>query len=957
MPAGLLPSVAWRSFVLFAILVMVMFAYAGVFFPVAATINRTISFQGKIVVKTTGLNLAAGSPACVKSSAADTCDFRVRVWNHISNSDETAGTGNLMFTQTFQDVEIGDYDGIFKLDINSCGSASSGTSHWGTTTGTCTVLDDGGDADSDPGVNFDRADLYIEISFADSDTGGTLGAFGETFARKSIQSVPSALHAETAGNLQGLGSDEFVQLAPAAAQAYSGASALIRLNENGASTPDLLDLQVGGSTVIKASNAGDLTLYGGGLYINDGFSGGVIAGAAGQINIKPTGGTTNFYGAGGSSVEAFVSGRPVAGVSGSLMGVGSGLTLNALDGGDTVNLLLIDAVNSASHSGVGNFVYGVNISGITQDSDASEYALNIGAGWDRAISAAGTVAFTSLTSCTSLQTDANGVLSCGAGGGTGVLLGPSSAQEYTGANTLINLNENGASTPDLINLAVGGTSVFKVTNAGVLTLSDGTNTLWTTGDGGEYGTLSTTIGSSGGSSNVIDIAANDTSGNYSGTLINLNLDSANANGFSGNGIKITVDESQYYPNPGFLYNNPIIVAEDDGSLLFAVSDSGQVFFGSPVVSLRNAASDGLMVQANYLQVGNFAQHDLYALAIQPANTGVDFLESNITMNAMNGSDTSRGHYIEIVNANHTGAGNSLLGVDVAAITADAEATEIGMRVQSGWDYAAIFDGTVGIGETAPATRLTVKASGATVAAFNRTSSDGTIIDLQQDGTSEGTISVAGNTVSYNPFTGSHYAWIEDDSNVEPGTVMSMTGINKFHHNNSESEIIYGVAPSIVANDSAVLGSYLALQESTEAPSVENPYLVSAVGNGKMWVADTQGRDIQPGDFLVSADVVGHAMLDDELRYTRGFVIARAAEEVKWETVTETFSGVKHKLISVLYDSFVREGTGMLTDAAGETQLSIGFGLPVVLIVLILALVPNIVIGFTFWRNRRTRGVG
>lgn len=220
-----------------------------------AAISNTMNFQSKIVQKTTGLNILNGTPACVKSGA-DTCDFRVRIWNHISNTSETSGSGNLMYSQTFQDVEIGSTNGIFNLDINSCGSSTSGNSEWGTSVGTCTVVDDS-DSDSDPGVNFDRNDLYIEIGFAPADTTGSLGSFTELFARIPVKSVPSAFVAQT---LSGIGSDGFIQLQPSAAQSATGSNPLIWLNESGGSAPDLLNLQTGGSTRFVVDNAGKVGL-------------------------------------------------------------------------------------------------------------------------------------------------------------------------------------------------------------------------------------------------------------------------------------------------------------------------------------------------------------------------------------------------------------------------------------------------------------------------------------------------------------------------------------------------------------------------------------------------------------------------------------------------------------------------------------------------------------------------
>ncbi len=56
---------------------------------------------------------------------------------------------------------------------------------------------------------------------------------------------------------------------------------------------------------------------------------------------------------------------------------------------------------------------------------------------------------------------------------------------------------------------------------------------------------------------------------------------------------------------------------------------------------------------------------------------------------------------------------------------------------------------------------------------NRQNSDGTLVEFRQANTTEGTISVSGNTVSYNAFAGSHWSQLEDGSKPEilRGTVM------------------------------------------------------------------------------------------------------------------------------------------------------------------------------------------
>jgi len=237
-------------------------------------------------------------------------------------------------------------------------------------------------------------------------------------------------------------------------------------------------------------------------------------------------------------------------------------------------------------------------------------------------------------------------------------------------------------------------------------------------------------------------------------------------------------------------------------------------------------------------------------------------------------------------------------------------------------------GNVGIGDTTPDARFDVEASGATAAMFNRLTNDGTIIELQQAGTTEGTISVSGTTVSYNAFTGSHHAWT--DERMERGTLVVMTGDNRRRTDDPGAEPTYGIAPSTKANDPQCLGAYLGLLEPAKPQTSENPHQVMAVGNGDMWVVDT-GRNIDPGQYLISSDLKGHAMLDDAERFPVGYVVARAGEGVDWSKVSEsvdasdqgslhshtvavTLKGVpaagvlpgrKHKRISVFFESFER----------------------------------------------------
>jgi hypothetical protein len=205
--------------------------------------------------------------------------------------------------------------------------------------------------------------------------------------------------------------------------------------------------------------------------------------------------------------------------------------------------------------------------------------------------------------------------------------------------------------------------------------------------------------------------------------------------------------------------------------------------------------------------------------------------------------------------------------------------------------------------------LFVQVFGGTTAIFNRRTDDGNVLEIQRDGVTEGTVSVSGGTVSYNAFTGSHYA--QTDESIGEGTLVTLTGVNSRFHNDPESEIIYGITTSARANDPACLGAYLGLQESSKPQGTENPSLVMAVGNGEMWVADN-GADIGVGDYLISSHIRGHAGRDNAVDPV-SYVVARAAEPVRWTEVVGSAGGAKHKKISVFFESFAK------TNASADTS--------------------------------------
>lgn len=163
------PNVAKNLFILLIVsLVSVVYFQGNVY----ALTSDNINFQGKIVrndIGYEGLNVVSGSPACVVDGAGnDTCDFQVAYY--------TASTGGtLLLTETFTNVEIGQYDGVFELSL---GSGSM------TTTSQCRD----GACNTPVEVISEYKDVYLELKFSPDGINLT-----ETFSRMPLEASPYAI--------------------------------------------------------------------------------------------------------------------------------------------------------------------------------------------------------------------------------------------------------------------------------------------------------------------------------------------------------------------------------------------------------------------------------------------------------------------------------------------------------------------------------------------------------------------------------------------------------------------------------------------------------------------------------------------------------------------------------------------------------------------------------------------
>ncbi|MBD3328894.1 hypothetical protein GF357_00115, partial [Candidatus Dojkabacteria bacterium] len=139
--------------------------------------RATFSFQGKIVVKNTGINIGTGSPACV-AAGADSCNFRISYY-------DSASGGVLLWQEDFSNIEIGEYDGIFNLALGEGSDTGAGSSASFTDTFA------------------DNPSTYLHILFdanGDGFGGGDDQSFTDSGSRMAIRAVPYATYAQNSAS-------------------------------------------------------------------------------------------------------------------------------------------------------------------------------------------------------------------------------------------------------------------------------------------------------------------------------------------------------------------------------------------------------------------------------------------------------------------------------------------------------------------------------------------------------------------------------------------------------------------------------------------------------------------------------------------------------------------------------------------------------------------------------------
>jgi hypothetical protein len=265
------------------------------------------------------------------------------------------------------------------------------------------------------------------------------------------------------------------------------------------------------------------------------------------------------------------------------------------------------------------------------------------------------------------------------------------------------------------------------------------------------------------------------------------------------------------------------------------SDSG-VFLGTPLQIRRDTGmvtcESGLTVQNSPVTVIGGSVSACSVAASGDPNTGLYFPAANVAAVVTDGVERLR------VDA----SGNVLVGQSTTADPAGANTNGIALAP----DYISVSRSSF------ECLRLNIKAA------------DGTIVALFQDAALEGSISVAGNTVSYNAFCGSHWAQLSDQSRpaILRGTVMeTIDEMCDWPEDGGSSDRLVRVKVSDTPASRRVYGVFLGWDG--QYASTGDMY-VAGLGAYMVRVSGV----VQSGDLLESAgDGTARTQADDIVRST------------------------------------------------------------------------------------------
>jgi hypothetical protein len=213
-------------------------------------------------------------------------------------------------------------------------------------------------------------------------------------------------------------------------------------------------------------------------------------------------------------------------------------------------------------------------------------------------------------------------------------------------------------------------------------------------------------------------------------------------------------------------------------------------------------------------------------------------------------------------------------------------------------------------------------SSGTVILANRQTDDGTIISLIGQGVEEGTISVSGNTVSYNAFCGGHWTQLQEGRGYNPeiprGTVMSSIGEMAVWKSVEWTETIEHPAVEAVEAKEAVLDE----EGNVIEPAVE------AVEGKEAWTETFNKRESYLGNLDIGEtfeeDGFTKTVVDDGNERLPKVKISDVVGDKAVYGVFQTWDDVEDMLITSLGAFVVRIAAGV-TVQIGDLLESNGDG--------------------------------
>jgi hypothetical protein len=367
-------------------------------------------------------------------------------------------------------------------------------------------------------------------------------------------------------------------------------------------------------------------------------------------------------------------------------------------------------------------------------------------------------------------------------------------------------------------------------------------------------------------------------------------------------LQVTAQDGDVGPaNSGTAANGSIRVSGGTNGVVLDVGVADDLYFGSYLQSHRptdQSINSPLLLNPNGGNVGVGTTTPNHILHVNNPAT------APVWLNLTNGSAPS-GLLVGL-----SGAGSQ------EAFISNNQNTAMYLQTNGSNRVAISPVGNVGIGTINPTGgRLDVSSESSTTLNLNvnavTTVTAFNLVRFTRNGALTGNISESLGTVSYNAFTGSHYAFSNEA--IRYGELTTLTGKNKMLNDESK-EVVYSIAPSSVENDPKLLGSYLSpLNEMTGG----DIHQVMAVGNGEVWVIDT-GKDLEIGDYLISSAIRGHAKIEDG-SHEVAYVFARVAAPIRWKEITETIDGLKHAKVSIFYESFIKNNKAIQLEKEIESM--------------------------------------